>query len=82
MRRLLLPAAICILLPLSATAAPRDWKESPAIVRLGTQADIFAMGDVHGDYQRLVALLAGESCLMQDEPGARVCFSYKMSLKG
>jgi hypothetical protein len=59
MRRLLLPAAICILLPLNATAAPRDWKESPAIVRLDTQADIFAMGDVHGDYQRLVALLAG-----------------------
>ena len=23
-----------------------------------------------------------ESCLMQDEPGARVCFSYKMSLEG
>jgi hypothetical protein len=24
----------------------------------------------------------GWSCLMQDEPGARVCFSYKMSLEG
>ena len=23
-----------------------------------------------------------ESCLMQDEPGAKACFSYKMSLEG
>jgi hypothetical protein len=54
MRRLLL-LAICV----TASAAPRDWKESPAIVQLDTQADIFAMGDVHGDYQRLVELLTG-----------------------
>jgi hypothetical protein len=26
-------------------------------------------------------LLMSESYLMQDEPGARVCFSYKMSLE-
>jgi hypothetical protein len=60
MPRLLLRTVIWILLALPATAAAaRDWKEAPAIVQLDTQADIFAVGDVHGDYQRLVDLLAG-----------------------
>jgi hypothetical protein len=48
-----------ILLALAANAAPRDWKEFPAIVQIDTRADIFAMGDVHGDYQRMADLLAG-----------------------
>jgi hypothetical protein len=36
----------------------RDWKKAPAIVELDTPADIYAAGDVHGDYDRLVTLLA------------------------
>lgn len=48
-----------ILLAFAAAAPPRDWKQAPAIIQLDTQADVFAMGDVHGDYQRLVELLAG-----------------------
>jgi hypothetical protein len=35
----------------------RDWKTYPAVVELETAEDIFAIGDVHGDYDRLVALL-------------------------
>lgn len=36
----------------------RDWAKYPAIVQIDTRADIFAIGDVHGDYDRLVKLLA------------------------
>jgi hypothetical protein len=35
----------------------RDWTKHPAIVQRNTKADIFAVGDVHGDYDRLVTLL-------------------------
>jgi hypothetical protein len=40
------------------TSVPRDWGKYPPIVQLDTDADIFAIGDVHGDYDRLVKLLA------------------------
>ena len=36
----------------------RDWSKYPAIVQIDTSEDIFAIGDVHGDYDRLVKLLA------------------------
>jgi hypothetical protein len=36
----------------------RDWAKYPAIVQIDTSEDIFAIGDVHGDYDRLVKLLA------------------------
>jgi hypothetical protein len=36
----------------------RDWAKYPAIVQIETAEDIFAIGDVHGDYDRLVKLLA------------------------
>lgn len=35
----------------------RDWGKYPAIVQIDTNEDIFAVGDVHGDYDRLVKLL-------------------------
>jgi hypothetical protein len=38
-------------------AAARDWKKYPAVVEVRTSQDVFALGDVHGDYDRLVALL-------------------------
>jgi hypothetical protein len=38
-------------------ADARDWKRYPAVVELDTSEDVFALGDVHGDYDRLVALL-------------------------
>src|SRR5579883_3494773 len=62
--RLLIPA----LLATSLSSAPpvriaRDWQQFPPVVEIDTAADIFAMGDVHGDYGRLVALLAGAGVL-------------------
>lgn len=35
----------------------RDWQQEPAIVDLPTHADILAVGDIHGDIERLQALL-------------------------
>jgi arylsulfatase A-like enzyme len=42
-----------------ATTAARDWKTYPAIVQLQTTQDVYAMGDVHGDYETMTRLLAG-----------------------
>ena len=36
----------------------RDWKEFPAVVEAEQPRDLYALGDVHGDEQRLVELLA------------------------
>lgn len=41
-----------------AKPLPRDWKHDPAIVEVITASDIYAMGDVHGDYRTMVTLLA------------------------
>jgi hypothetical protein len=41
-----------------ATAAARDWDKYPAIVEVDTDHAVYALGDVHGDYDRLVRLLA------------------------
>lgn len=40
-------------------AASRDWTTNPAIIQLDTTEDIFAIGDAHGDLQRLAGALAG-----------------------
>ena len=42
----------------SATAASRDWTMNPAVIQLDTPEDIFAVGDPHGDLERLVGVLA------------------------
>jgi hypothetical protein len=42
---------------LAGDALHRDWTKSPAIVRVETSEEIFAIGDVHGDYDRLLNLL-------------------------
>ena len=38
-------------------AAARDWVQQPAVVEVDAPADVYAVGDVHGDYDRLVKLL-------------------------
>ncbi|MCU1339346.1 MAG: metallophosphoesterase [Bryobacterales bacterium] len=53
----------CALLLWAGAAFPqskvsRDWAKHPAIVQIDTTEDIFAVGDVHGDYDRLVKLLS------------------------
>ena len=39
------------------SAVRRDWTRSPAIVQVETTATVVAVGDVHGDYHRLIHLL-------------------------
>jgi hypothetical protein len=36
----------------------RDWERNPAVAQVDTRADVLAIGDVHGDYDRLAKLLA------------------------
>ena len=43
----------------------RDWAKYPAIVQIDTGEDIFAIGDVHGDYDRLVKLLTAAKIIEQ-----------------
>jgi hypothetical protein len=40
-------------------AASRDWKANPVVIEVDTSEDIFAIGDPHGDPQRLAGALAG-----------------------
>ena len=42
-----------------AAAADRDWAKYPAVVQLNTEDDIYAIGDAHSDYSRLVAAMNG-----------------------
>jgi hypothetical protein len=45
----------------------RDWSKNPAVVQIDTRADIFAIGDIHGDRDRLIRLLTGAKLV---QPGA------------
>lgn len=47
----------------SAGRAGRDWAALPAVVELDTGEDIYALGDIHADYERLVALLVKQQLL-------------------
>jgi len=42
----------------ASVAASRDWTNDPAVVQLDTSEDIFAIGDPHGDRERLADVLA------------------------
>lgn len=52
-------------LPLRAKSdsPPRDWTACPAIVQLDTTKTIYALGDVHGDYDRFVKLLTAQELM-------------------
>ena len=54
------------------TRGSRDWVKHPAVMQLDTQADIFAIGDVHGDCDRLVELLTGARIVQPNAPGGNV----------
>ena len=43
----------------------RDWSKYPAILELDTKNDIFAIGDVHGDYEGLVDLLLASKLIIE-----------------
>jgi hypothetical protein len=49
--------------PLFADAPPRHWGRCPAIVTVETNEPVYALGDTHGDYDRLVTLLAAGKLL-------------------
>ena len=40
-------------------AQSRDWARNPAVVEIDTDADVYAIGDIHGDYERLTLALHG-----------------------
>ncbi len=52
------------------TTAMRDWDKAPAIVRVVHAPTIFALGDVHGDYGRLVNILMAGGLILErpDKP--------------
>src|ERR1051326_2913901 len=48
------------------TAPARDWAKHPAIAEVDTSEDIYALGDVHGDYERLISLLLKNKLILAD----------------
>lgn len=62
-----LPVDLAAAPPDAAGRAGRDWTALPAVVELDTGEDIYALGDIHGDYDRLVALLVKQQ-LLADAP--------------
>jgi hypothetical protein len=46
----------------------RDWRTSPAIVDSNSTADLYALGDIHGDYARATALLTRVGLLAAAPP--------------
>src|SRR5688500_2808970 len=64
-------ALLLLALPLFGETPPRNWGRCPAVVALQTSEVVHALGDTHGDYDRLVKLLvagkliAGEPALPQ-----------------
>lgn len=50
----------------SHAAYTRDWNRFPAIIYRNTRAEVIALGDVHGGYERLVNLLSRAELIKQD----------------
>jgi hypothetical protein len=49
--------------PATSSSTVRDWTKAPAIVELTGATRVIAVGDVHGDYQTLVNLLAATNVI-------------------
>ena len=58
---------LTFLLALVLPALARDWARFPPVVELDTNATVFAIGDVHSDYDRLVKLLVAAK-LIEGKP--------------
>jgi hypothetical protein len=69
MRRLLASLFLLLALPLFAETPPRNWGRCPAVVTLQTFEVVHALGDTHGDYDRLVKLLVAGK-LIAGEPAS------------
>jgi hypothetical protein len=72
-RWLVLPLLALLFVPSRPAAqqapAGRDWKKYPAIVEIDTTQEIYAVGDPHADYDRLVTLLVAAKLIAAD-PGS------------
>jgi hypothetical protein len=73
--RVALPATLllcCLFLAPRSTAqdktAWRDWAKHPILVEVDTTEDIYALGDIHGDYERLLTILVAAKIIPAD-PG-------------
>lgn len=77
----LLVALFLLALPLFGETPPRNWGRCPAIVALETTEVVHALGDTHGDYDRLVKLLVAGK-LIADAPASpeRVMWSGGRSI--
>lgn len=49
--------------PYTVVSPPRDWTAHPAIVQVTAPPSLYALSDVHGGYDRLVALLVANHLL-------------------
>lgn len=64
-----LVALLLFALPLFGETPPRNWGRCPAVVTLQTTEVVHALGDTHGDYDRLVKLLVAGK-LIAGEPAS------------
>ena len=49
--------------PAATTPFKRDWQANPAVAELRSDADIYVIGDMHGDYEKAVKLVAGSGLI-------------------
>lgn len=56
----------------------RDWAKYPAIVQIDTTAGIFALGDIHGDCDRLIKLLTGAKLVESVPPSPTAASSTNL----
>ena len=54
--------------PYTVVSAPRDWSTYPAIVTIDRGPVVYALSDVHGGYDRVVALLAAHHVIASAPP--------------
>ncbi|HKO57736.1 MAG TPA: metallophosphoesterase [Thermoanaerobaculia bacterium] len=62
-RRCAFTLLLILALPLSAATTPRNWDQCPAVFASQTNEAVYALGDTHGDYDRLVRLLVAGKLL-------------------
>jgi calcineurin-like phosphoesterase family protein len=55
--------------------AARDWQRYPAVAERTTSAEVVGLGDVHGAYDRLIALLLTGGLIRKDGAGARYAWA-------
>lgn len=66
--RLSLFVAVALAFPLLGKTPPRNWDQCPATYAAETPNVVYALGDTHGDYDRLVKLLLAGKLLLIEPP--------------